>query len=759
MRTRPTNWLYFVRSAVHQRLRFPSLPLSLRTKLLIAAALVALPGVILSLVGDVTALSQLRSDVRTAEQSQAASIGLLVDSAIDEATSVGWAIAAGAANMPLAPGALDPWLESLAPVYRQFGNIGVYDASGNSVGEMVPYPAGQPRVNLGDSPYVKRALAGNTTVVSPVIVDRRTGQLDTDVVVPIRNRLGKPSGVVVVSMNLQNVRARIVSVSLPGSRLIVVADPTGHVALTTIQSTTPNLQQDVSGVPLVRDAMTKGQAYQESGPFDGLTGSWFGVATVSPRHHWVVSVIEPAGAATAPLTNAIIIDVVAMVGVLVLAIAGSVYVARQILVPLESLRDAARAWSRGDFRARVTIKTGDELETLGETFNSMAASLDETLRQLREADRRLSDERDRLGALLDTSPAGIVVVDSRQQPLIVNRAAQALLGIAFPGHPQDWVDLVSQRFFRPDGLPYRREDLPIVRSLVEGANVASADVLVRRPNGWEARLLVNSAPIKNSAGDVVGAVAVFVDISPLAEEERLRSEFVMSAAHEFRNPLTVIRGYAEVAMRDPVVRGTGVERELERILDAAARVERLAAELMQAASLRLPALILRTEAIEIASLTRATVEEFAKSDQGKGHEYKLATRPTFVHGDPALIREALTDLLRQAATVTPPGQPIDVSVSAWDGIANVAVTDRGPVIQEEEIASLFVPFSITTGTAPTGVAARPVLLLYLARRIIEESGGWMRARSSPGGTIISFALPRHAEYEEKSDTGTSRAGS
>jgi two-component system OmpR family sensor kinase len=244
-----------------------------------------------------------------------------------------------------------------------------------------------------------------------------------------------------------------------------------------------------------------------------------------------------------------------------------------------------------------------------------------------------------------------------------------------------------------------------------------------------------------------------VDISPLAEEERLRTEFVTSAAHEFRNPLTVIRGYAEIAKRDPQVQGSSVAHELDRILDAATRVETLADGLLRAAELHLPATVLRREVVDLARLSESTVHEFNETEAHDGHPFAVTAKPATVLGDPALLREAIVNLLRQAVAVTPSDKAIEVTVSTWDGIATLAVTDHGSEVPARELESLFAPFVLTV--APAGNAqARPVLLLYLARRIIEESGGWMRARSSPRGTTVSFTLPRYQGPEEEQENPT-----
>jgi signal transduction histidine kinase len=151
---------------------------------------------------------------------------------------------------------------------------------------------------------------------------------------------------------------------------------------------------------------------------------------------------------------------------------------------------------------------------------------------------------------------------------------------------------------------------------------------------------------------------------------------------------------------------------------------------------------LRQVVVDLDRLGESTVTEFTETELENGHQFAVNARPACVLGDPSLLREAIFNLLRQAVAVTPPDKPIEVTVYSWDGIATLAVTDHGPEVPARELDSLFAPFALAVG--PGGeVQARPVLMLYLARRIIEESGGWMRARSSPRGTTVSFTLPRY----------------
>ena len=429
-----------------------------------------------------------------------------------------------------------------------------------------------------------------------------------------------------------------------------------------------------------------------------------------------------------------------LVVVLVEAV-GAYYVAGQIVAPIEAIIETAKTWESGDLSKHIEVdSTSPEFVALVGTLNSVAVAVQQSRERIREADLRLRLESERLRAILNTSPAGTLVMGSDESIKLSNPASDALLGETFRPDVPLWQYDITSHLYRADGQPYRYEDLPIVQSLRSGLVVTGVEVIVRRPNGWELHLLTNSAPIRNGRGQITGSVAAFFDVSALAEEERLRNEFVVSASHEFRQPLTVIKGYAEVAMRDPSIRNSQVCQELARILNAADRVERLADELQHAAQMHLTPITLHKEVVNLGKLAEDVVRGHREVDPSHVYEITVKTPPVIVEGDPTLLREALDDLLRHAAAASPVDSTIEVRVWAWDGVSNLSVTDHGPSVAAEAVPVLFNPFLPLATQQDT--QQRPVLLLYLAKRIVEESGGWIRGESSPQGTTITVTLPR-----------------
>ncbi|MGH2461810.1 MAG: cache domain-containing protein, partial [Chloroflexota bacterium] len=718
--------------------------LSLRWKLLLALALILLPSLILVLAGDVSNLNVRRSDVLSADRTTADTVASLVDASIDDAVAVGQALATSPLVQPLNPRVIDSRLERLGPAYLQFDNIMVVNARGESIGDSNP---GIPRINVADRPYFRTTMEFNAIQVSPIVIGRRLERPTAVVSIPIRGSNDRPIGAVLVALNLDYFRAKLWSVPLGKGRVIVITDPTGQLAFVSDRWDLGPAVRSIAGNSLIRSAISGVPASQQSGTFPFLAGQQTGVVVPSAHYHWVAAVLQPTSEAEAGLGQELLLDVGSFALALFLGTLAILYLANQIISPILKLDAAAREWSSGHLGVRVSIHTGDELERLGNSLDEMAASLASTLRRLADADRRLTNERNRLKTILDTSPAGIIVLDADGRIIMVNAAAEGLFGGTIPV-PSSIAEVArSFQILRADGTPFPIDELPAIRALREGAPVVGVETIVRHPNGWETHLLTNAAPLRRD-NEVVGAVIVFFDITPLVEEERLRREFVLSAAHEFRHPLTVIKGYGEVAMRNPAFQNTPICHELGMIVDAADRASKLADQLLRSAQIHLPPLLIHLEPIDLAPLVRDRVAQAKRAVAKQGYEFTVKTVPALVEGDPKLLGEAVDDLLRQAEAAMPKGGDVDVRVSAWDGIATVAVTDHGPVVPPEAIGFLFRPFGMVPSAATEATVSRPSLPLYLARRIVEESGGWIRAVSSPAGTTISFSLPRRFPSKE-----------
>ena len=216
----------------------------------------------------------------------------------------------------------------------------------------------------------------------------------------------------------------------------------------------------------------------------------------------------------------------------------------------------------------------------------------------------------------------------------------------------------------------------------------------------------------------------------LEQERRLAVLGEMSAvlAHEIRNPLTALKGHAQLLAE--TLPGEGAERaKVDRVVREAQRLETLTSDLLDFVR----AGEIRREEVAPAELLRAAVEEV----DAERFELRVEAAPARWSLDPARMRQALVNVLRNAAQASPEGTRTTVELEERDGRLVFEIRDRGPGIPAGEAERIFEPFH-TTRVRGTGLG------LAVARRVVSLHGGTIAARNRPdGGASFVLELPRH----------------
>ena len=229
-----------------------------------------------------------------------------------------------------------------------------------------------------------------------------------------------------------------------------------------------------------------------------------------------------------------------------------------------------------------------------------------------------------------------------------------------------------------------------------------------------------------------------------ASEARLR-RFAADASHELRTPLASIRGYAELALRNPDADRAEIDHALRRVESESERMSVLVDELLLLAQLDAG----RPLAQEPVDLTRLAID--ATSDvrvAASGHRWvlELPDEPVMVRGDEHRLHQVLANLMSNAAKHTPKGTVVTVGLAdgARPGTVLLTVTDDGPGIPPELQPTLFERFvrGDSARSRGTGGAASTGLGLAIVEAVTTAHGGQVRLESKPGRTRFVITLPR-----------------
>jgi len=344
-----------------------------------------------------------------------------------------------------------------------------------------------------------------------------------------------------------------------------------------------------------------------------------------------------------------------------------------------------------------------------------------------------------LRTLTEACPIALILLEGTDGNLWANRRAAELLGEA---QGELSLDPKHERLFYPDGRPVPLEDRPVRRALRGETTVESEEFLVCRPDGSKVPILGNAAPVLDSDGRLVGAVAAFDDISAIKQVERRREQWTAVVAHELRQPLCAI-----VTSVGRLASFRGNEERVRRATDiiarSARRLDRIVRDLLDVASIECGKLHVEARPLDVEGHVRAATERAAAAAPDRRVLVDThGTLPT-CRADPDRLDQILDNLLSNALRYGDAGSDVTVTIDrAPDGIA-VAVTNRGPGIAAELLSQLFQPFRREPSAA--GVRESVGLGLYITKGLVEAHGGHIEATSTPGAeTTFRFVLPAAA---------------
>jgi signal transduction histidine kinase len=227
----------------------------------------------------------------------------------------------------------------------------------------------------------------------------------------------------------------------------------------------------------------------------------------------------------------------------------------------------------------------------------------------------------------------------------------------------------------------------------------------------------------------------------MREPNRLMDEFVALISHELRTPLTSIIGYLELTLDDATL--TEEQRGLLNVVDHNAdRLLRLVDDLLFVAQLEAGEFEVRAGELDLAAVARQAVTEAQPRAEANGIALTFdgdAVVP--VQANKGRMSRVLENLVSNAIKFTPPGGEVRVSVARTDGKVRLEVADTGIGIAADDHQRLFDRFFRTTTVAEQHFPGTG-LGLYIARAIVEASGGSIAVRSEPGdGASFSVELP------------------
>lgn len=392
------------------------------------------------------------------------------------------------------------------------------------------------------------------------------------------------------------------------------------------------------------------------------------------------------------------------------------------------------------FRAHVTTATPDDVQVLQSFADQASIAVHNA--QLYE---RIDQERKRLGAIVQHSADGVMILDAKGRILSFNHALEKMTAWRAPdaiGVDYDEVfrwkrlDSTDLKQALSQGYPFKGEDDSSNTLYVEG------DLL--RRDGMTISIGILYAPLFSVDGHVTNIIANVRDITNFRQAQEMQNVFISTISHELKTPVALIKGHAATLRREDVTWDTDIVREYSGVIEEESdRLNVLIENLLTTSKIHAQRrLELDLDDVRLDQLCKNAVERF--STQTRTHTLKLDFPDKFpvMQGDAQRLRQVIDNLLSNAIKYSPDGGAILVSGRFDKRTVSVSVKDQGVGISEADQERVFDRFYRVDGklsrrTQGTGLG------LFLARSIIEAHGGHISVESQPGkGSTFTFTLPQ-----------------
>jgi two-component system phosphate regulon sensor histidine kinase PhoR len=231
------------------------------------------------------------------------------------------------------------------------------------------------------------------------------------------------------------------------------------------------------------------------------------------------------------------------------------------------------------------------------------------------------------------------------------------------------------------------------------------------------------------------------DISHFKILERVKNEFISTASHDLRNPITTISGFAQLLSQA----GPLNERQedfAQRIQAAAGHMRELVQNLLDLAKMDM-GLELKQESLDVNALLAEIADEFQPQAEAKEQSLSLkkAKGKLEVRGDMLQLQQALRNLVGNAIKYTPAGGSVDLFLQTDESQATISVKDNGYGIPPDDLPHIFDRFYRVRNEAVKDIEGNG-LGLAIVKSIIEKHGGQISVESEPGkGSCFTFILP------------------
>ena len=419
---------------------------------------------------------------------------------------------------------------------------------------------------------------------------------------------------------------------------------------------------------------------------------------------------------------------------------------------LASLRDitarkqveAALQRAKNELELAVEARTR-ELRVTNEELLVEIAERKRAEKSLNQALVEAEQARDRLRAILESVADGLIVTDVEYRIVMMNHTAEDVLGIDFNEVANQSIDIVIKHEVLREGIKTAlTKNMDEYQFDFEASSRLGP--LAGQPKQSQI-IRARTAIIKDKTQRPTGLITIMYDITREREIDRMKTEFITTAAHELRTPLTSIQGFSEILLHRENLKPEAQKKYLGYINKQAHALARIVDDMLDISQIESKqSLTLHKIPCSIEQTIRPVVFAFKEKSLRHLFELTLIEPPSEWVVDQKKIEQVLENLLSNAVKYAPAGGLIRI-ICQWHqqeaspiSYYQVSVEDQGIGMTPEQVDKIFNKFYRVDAshTAVGGIG----LGMVVVKNIIEAHDGRIWIESSLGkGTTVSFIIP------------------
>ena len=403
----------------------------------------------------------------------------------------------------------------------------------------------------------------------------------------------------------------------------------------------------------------------------------------------------------------------------------SLWVSRRISRPIEEIKRGAERFAGGDLQGRLPVFDSEEIGSLSEAMNQMAAELHKRI-------NTVTEQRGEMEAMLSSMVEGVIAVDAEERVISMNHAAAKM----FVCSPSKTQGRSIQEVVRNTVLQQ------FVKEAISSQKPLEKDIILY--SDGERFLNTHGSLLRDAEGNQMGALIVLNDVTRLRKLENMRREFVGNVSHEIKTPITAIKASVET-LRDGAMK---TPADAEQFLEIAGRhVVRLEAIIEDLLSL---SRIERDHEKEGIRLSRGKIREALEAaiqvcrPNADSKDVELALvcdEGIVVNMNSPLFEQAVINLLDNAIKYSHEKSKVAVEVTQTDSETVLSVEDHGRGIEKEHLPRLFERF-YRVDKARSRELGGTGLGLAIVKHIAQAHKGRVTVESKHGkGSTFSVHLP------------------